>query len=405
MRRRWKSITALCMSAMIGCILPGSTMLAAEEDAEAVESVQETENSELPESERQETEVSESAEDEQPETEISESTEGEQQETESSEATESEQQETESSESVEDEQPETESPESAEGEQAENEISESSEEEQPETVDSIVAPQVMKTAAASEVQEQAEKAAPVIAIRLQGTDRVQALGGKIEYDTYVGNHDQRLSVSASNAIALSYYLDTAANTADESKSEEQLTGLWTAADQVSGQEVSLGQDGKYVLYVKAESADGQVVYARTGGIVIDATAPVIVGIDNGGTYPEGTSFGVTDDNLESVLINEQSAAPSADGTYQVAAAAYSSSCVIRAKDKAGNETVYSITVQEKKPEEDTTVILESGTYSLKAGTAYRLGSGTWTLEGDGTVYRGGSTFYVRADGSYQFKWR
>lgn len=403
MRRRWKSITALCMSAMIGCILPGSTMLAAEEDAEAVESVQETEHSELSESEQQETENSESIEDEQQETERSESVEDEQTETERSESTEGEQQETESSESVEDEQPETESPELAEDEQPETESSESTEEEQHETVDSIVAPQVMKTAAAPEVQEQAEKAAPVIAIWLQGTNRAQALGGKIEYDTYVGNHDQQLSISGENVTVLYYYLDTAANTSDESKSEEQLADLWQVAERVNGQEIRLGQDGKYVLYVKAESADGQVVYARTGGIVIDATAPVIVGIDDGGTYPEGTSFGVTDDNLESVLINEQPAAPSADGTYQVAAAAYSSSCVIRAKDKAGNETVYSITVEEQEP--DIRYIWVSGSYALKAGRDYHLGDGKWTLEGDSTVYQGGSTFYVREDGEYRFQKR
>ena len=45
MRKRWKSITAMCLSAMIGCALPVGTMMAAEE-SEAAEHVQESETSE-----------------------------------------------------------------------------------------------------------------------------------------------------------------------------------------------------------------------------------------------------------------------------------------------------------------------------------------------------------------------
>lgn len=317
---RWKGITALGLSALIGCMAPVSTTMAAAEETETAESVQETE-------------VTEPA--------------------------------------------------------------------------AEIIPQAAETAAESVEQEQSDKAAaPVIVIQLQGANRAQALGGTIEYNTYIGNRDQRLSISASQGsdpVSFYYYLDTAVRVSDESKNEEQLSGLWQPAEQATGQEVSLGQDGAYVLYVKAEAADGQISYARTDGIVIDATAPVITGIDNGGTYPEGTYFGVTDDNLESVLMNEQPAALSqTDGMYRVTAAQYSTSCVIRAKDKAGNETVYSITVGKKDVEDDTNVISKTGVYSLKAGTAYRLGDGNWTLEGDSTVYRGGSTFYVREDGSYHF---
>ncbi|MDE7258854.1 MAG: hypothetical protein K2N77_06410, partial [Lachnospiraceae bacterium] len=59
----------------------------------------------------------------------------------------------------------------------------------------------------------------------------------------------------------------------------------------------------------------------------------------------------------------------------------------------------------KDVEDDTNVISKTGDYSLKAGTAYRLGDRKWTLEGDSTVYSGGSTFYVREDGSYHFTQR
>lgn len=380
MRRRWKSITALCLSAMIGCVLPVGTMMAAE-DTEAVDNMQEDEVSEPSEETQQHPEAEEPSEEAQQEA---------------------------------SQEPAEEAPQEAEGaaeeEQQETEVAGSAEDEQQvvDTVEEIeviteITPQAVETTTETDVQEQSDKTAPVIVIRLQETDRTQALGGKIEFDTYISNHDQQftISVEQGSAAALYYYLDTAANASDESKSEEQLADLWQPATQVYWQEISLGQDGRYVLYAKAEAADGQTSCVRTGGIVIDATAPVITGIDNGGTYPAGTSFGVTDDNPDSVLINEQPAVPSStDGTYQVAAAANSTSCVIRAKDKAGNETVYSITVEGTEP--DIRYIWVSGSYALKAGRDYHLGYGNWTLDGDSTIYSGGITFYVKEDGSYQF---
>ena len=390
MRRRWKSITALCLSAMIGCVLPAGTMMAAE-DAEAAGNVQESGFSGPAEEVPQGAEAGEPAEETDQEAEAGDPAEETDQEAETGEPAEETDQEA--------------------GDPAEetDQAPESEEQQEPDTVDPEaelveVIPQTVETAAQTDVQEQPGETEPVIVIRLQGTDRAQALGGKIAYSTYIRNHDQRFNVSVEQggAAALYYYLDTAADDSGESKSAEQLADLWQPAEQGNWQEIILGQDGRYVLYVKAEAADGQSVYARTDGVVIDATAPVITGIDDGGTYPAGTSFGVTDDNLDSVLINEQPAVPSStDGMYQIAAAVNSTSCVIRAKDKAGNETVCSITVEGEEP--DIRYIWVSGSYMLKAGRDYHLGVGSWTLDGDSTVYCGGSTFYVKEDGSYQFQ--
>ncbi|MBD5523310.1 MAG: hypothetical protein HDR04_02585 [Lachnospiraceae bacterium] len=387
MKRRWKGITALGLSALIGCMAPVSTMMAAAEETETAESVQEPEFTDSAAEEVREPEMTEPTAEEVQEQETDESAAEEVHEPEVTDPMTEETQETEVAESTTEEAPE---PESVEA------VAESAE----------FIPQATETAA-PKAQEQSEKAeAPAIVIQLQGQNRARELGGTIEYNAYFGNRDQRLSISASqgsDSVSLYYYLDTAARVSDVSKSEEQLSDLWQPAEQTTGQEVILEQEGAYVLYVMAKAVDGQISYARTDGIVIDTTAPVITGIDNGGTYPSGTSFGVSDDNLESVLMNEQPAAPSqADGMYQVTAAQYSTSCVIRAKDKAGNETVYSITVEKKDVEDDANVISKTGDYSLKAGTAYWLGNGNWTLEGDSTVYRGGSTFYVREDGSYHF---
>lgn len=258
---------------------------------------------------------------------------------------------------------------------------------------------------------------PVIELKYQNMHLTQALDVEIAYNLYINNCDQCVSISVTQGslAALSYYLDNSGS--NESKSVEQLGLLWKSADNLSYQQVNLSQDGKYVLYVKAVAGNGQTAYIRTVGMVVDSVAPVITGIQDGGTYPLETKFGVEDANLAEVRVNEQVVSPSDDGLYQVAA--NGTSCVIRAKDKADHETTCSITIGEEKPEDpvdpdnpddpkpgdDITVINNGGTYSLHAGTAYRLGSGNWTLQGDSVVYRGGITFYVNTDGDYIFKKR
>ncbi|MDE7130473.1 MAG: hypothetical protein K2O65_01570, partial [Lachnospiraceae bacterium] len=59
MKRRWKGITALGLSALIGCMAPVSTMMAVAEETETAESVQEAEISEPTAEEMQEPEVTE----------------------------------------------------------------------------------------------------------------------------------------------------------------------------------------------------------------------------------------------------------------------------------------------------------------------------------------------------------
>lgn len=257
----------------------------------------------------------------------------------------------------------------------------------------------------------ADSLEPVIDVKLPGNVQTRSIGGKIEY-TYIGNHDQRIYVSVEQGIALYYYFESLSEMTEESRSEEQLSSLWQGGSQNGYQEIALNQDGKFILYLKADAGNGQTISLRTDGMVVDTAAPVITGIDNGGSYPEGTPFHVNDDNLAVVKINEQAVEPStADGAYQLTADGASPSCVIRAVDRAGNETVYSVTVEQKNPDQDPdkdpdeeiSIIDMNGTYSLQAGKAYRLGIGRWTLNGDPTVYCGDSTFYVSVDGDYTFQ--
>ncbi len=212
MRKRWKSITAMCLSAMIGCALPVGTMMAAEE-SEAAEHVQESETSEPVEEVLQDAESKDPAE----EAETGDPAEETDQEPETGEQAEEADQEAGTGDPVE------------ETDQA----PESGEQQETDTVDPAaelieIIPQTVETTAQTDVQEKPGETEPVIVIRLQGTDRAQALGGKIAYSTYIRNHDQRFNVSVEQGrvAALYYYLDTAADDSGESKSEEQLADLW-----------------------------------------------------------------------------------------------------------------------------------------------------------------------------------
>ncbi|MDE6212995.1 MAG: hypothetical protein K2M70_05915 [Lachnospiraceae bacterium] len=376
MHRKWKSMSALGMAVLLGCLVPMNTMLAAEDDTEVVQEVEADSDSDV--------EVVSDAE------EISDDNESIGDETD-----------------AEDENADNE----ADAEE-ENIAGEGNVEDENVIVEVDVANdgdegiEVMSEAEEPEAGDVAVQAdAPVINITWQGQSYIYDMGGKIDY-TYVNNENQMLECSASQdgkAVSFSYYLDEVTDIEAEAKSAEEIT--WPDG-QTSPWVRILSRNANYVLYVKAVGKDGQTVYARSGGIVVDTIAPEIVGVEAGKTYPEGTSFTVEDANLDVVMINESPVTPASDGSYRVKA--NGTSCMIRVKDKAGNENTCRIIVFGKLPEEEPdeptedNVISASGTYSLKTCTSYQLAAGTWQIDGDITVYQGGGTFYVKAAGDYSF---
>lgn len=255
---------------------------------------------------------------------------------------------------------------------------------------------------AEDTETQANTAEPVIVIKWQGESCITYnLNDEIDYK-YINNRDQAFECSASQdgqPISFSYYLDKTEGTTIKAKGIGEITS-WTEGSPSSMRiPFEKDKDAIYVLYVKAE-AGGQTTYARSKGIVVDTIAPGVTKLVDGGTYPEGTTFQVSETNLESVKVNEVLVNPESDGSYRVSANGTSTSCVVKVKDKAGNETTYSITIS-KDPAEDG-IISKSGTYSLKANVKYQLGEGQWQAGGDKSVYSGGSTFYVKEDGDYKF---
>lgn len=366
MHRKWKSVTALGLAALLGCLMPANTMLAAEEDTEVV---QETEADSV-------TDADEVSDDEA----ISDDNES------------VDEEENANGENFADE-------ENAEDETVDDVVNEEDEnvvDEVDADIDGNGGIAVMSETDGPEAGDVAvQSAAPVISIKWNGQDCIYDLGGKIDYK-YVKDPDQKLEWSASQdgqKTEFYFYLDR--NPGDTALGVDDITWSEKCLNAV---EQALANNTTYVVYVKAE-ADGQTVYARSCGIVVDTEAPKVTGVADGGTYQEGTTFHVEDPNLESVTVNGKSMTLAADGNYQVMLDG--ALCEIKAKDKAGNETIYSISVTARELEADG-VVAVNGTYALKPGVPYQLAEGKWKINGDSTVYEGGSTFYIMISDNYRF---
>lgn len=208
--------------------------------------------------------------------------------------------------------------------------------------------------------------------------------------TYSGRQTASISVSPSDGgVTCQYYLAQGS----ESYAESDLGSLsWVNY----GGAISL-IGGEYILYAKAEDADGNAVYASTDGIVV-SSAPVIPGVTDGGVYEGDTTFTVDGADLESVTVDGQEVSLT-NNSYTIIADDLTHRIV--ARNSAGGETVCEITVNKKSSA--TSEITDAGTYTLAAGTAYTLGNGRWMVSGDNTAYEGGRSFYVSAGGEYSFQ--
>lgn len=176
-------------------------------------------------------------------------------------------------------------------------------------------------------------------------------------------------------------------------------------------------DGKYVIYIKAARyLDDRLTksYVVSQYVVVDTTAPVITDSDDNeiretDIHRAGDEFGfkVTDANLDSVDIldvrNNEMVDPVIDGQVYKFTLKAGTHYTITATDKAGNVTTRGISVSvtgELPPSIE--IIQESGSKLLYSYTPYRLGAGSYTVGGDPTVYRGNNEFYVKASSLYTF---
>ena len=105
---------------------------------------------------------------------------------------------------------------------------------------------------------------------------------------------------------------------------------------------SINADNEYVIYAKLTDTSGNVAYINTNGIVLDATVPVISGIEAGKTYCAAQTVTVTEKYISTVKVNGTEV--SLDKNSQFALSPASGEQTIVVTDKAGNETRVTVTV-------------------------------------------------------------
>ena len=105
--------------------------------------------------------------------------------------------------------------------------------------------------------------------------------------------------------------------------------------------IKLDADGNYVVYAKVVDNAGNIRYVSSNGLVIDATAPGVSGIEDGGVYTGNVTFSIVDRNIASVTINGKEVT----GQLITLEPAKDPQTIV-IKDRAGNETVLTVTVNE-----------------------------------------------------------
>ena len=162
-----------------------------------------------------------------------------------------------------------------------------------------------------------------------------------------------------------YYVDKSGS--EKSLTEKQLQ----AVDWKEGTSVTFSEDSNYVIYAKVTDKAGNIKYVSTDGIVIDTIAPQVSGVENNQTYTKTQTFTVTDNNLDTVKVDDKvvtsyTVVPK-KGTY-----------TIEVTDKSGNKTTLNnITVNWGKVKKPT---VESKVYTGQTLTANISENGLYTVK-------------------------
>ena len=136
------------------------------------------------------------------------------------------------------------------------------------------------------------------------------------------------------AVKIEYYL----HSGDTALTESDLASATFTA---YTDKFSINPDNKYVIYARLTDFAGNVTYISSDGIVLDATAPVIKGLENGKTYCEAQTVTVTEKYIESVKVNGTEVTLEANNQFTLQA---NGEQTIVVTDKAGNETSVTVTV-------------------------------------------------------------
>ena len=128
---------------------------------------------------------------------------------------------------------------------------------------------------------------------------------------------------------------------EKALAESELAGMTFTAYSAP---FSINPDNEYVIYAKLTDTSGNVAYINTNGIVLDATVPVISGIENGKTYCAAQTITVDEKYIGTVKVNGTEVILDENGQFILSPASGEQTIVVT--DKAGNETRVIVTVND-----------------------------------------------------------
>ena len=128
---------------------------------------------------------------------------------------------------------------------------------------------------------------------------------------------------------------------EKALAESELAGMTFTAYSAP---FSINPDNEYVIYAKLTDTSGNVAYINTNGIVLDATVPVISGIEAGKTYCAAQTITVDEKYIGTVKVNGTKVILDENGQFILSPASGEQTIVVT--DKAGNETRVIVTVND-----------------------------------------------------------
>ena len=150
---------------------------------------------------------------------------------------------------------------------------------------------------------------------------------------------QMVTVTAADnsgkAVTVEYLLS------DKALTESELAGMTFTAYSAP---FSINPDNEYVIYAKLTDTSGNVAYINTNGIVLDATVPVISGIEAGKTYCAAQTITVDEKYIGTVKVNSTKVILDENSQFALFPASGEQTIVVT--DKAGNETSVTVTVND-----------------------------------------------------------
>ncbi len=140
--------------------------------------------------------------------------------------------------------------------------------------------------------------------------------------------------SGSGIREIGYYLSDTALSLEQVKA---LGDQWVSYEAA----ISITPDSECVVYARILDNAGHISYRSSDGLVVESTLPVILGVEDGGTYYGDQTITVTDKYLDSVTVDGKEVTLT-DNTFVLVAD--NAQHTIQATDKAGNTTMVTITV-------------------------------------------------------------